>query len=869
MLKKIIKGLGIFLLVAVITLVVAPFVFKDKIKTIVLKTINNNVDATVGFNELDLSLLKNFPKASITIADLNIVNKAPFENDTLFYANNFTLKMSIKELFKSKDESISIESFSSENAKVAIIFNKDGVANYDIALKNNTETNTSETSNFEVNFQNYTIKNLQFIYLDESSNTKVILDSIYHEGSGDFKNKLLDLDTKTTAKLSFEMDEKSYLKNVALSLDAVLGLDLENSKYTFKENKALINQLPLEFNGFIQLMDAGQQYNLTFKTATSSFKNFLGLVPEVYSGNLNQVKTTGDFIVNGTINGALTDTTIPTFNIEIASNNASFQYPNLPKSVKNIIIDTQIINESGITKDTYVNLNKLSFTIDKDVFNAKATIKNITKNALVNAELKGVVNLENITKAYPIKLEKPLSGILKANAITRFDMNSIEKSQYQNIQNSGNITLTNFNYEGPEMAKPFKINQAEIAFNQTQIHLNKLNAETGSSDLQVSGVLDNFYGFLFKDQVLKGNFNMSSNKFVISDFMTTSEKDSEDTKNSEALKIPSFLDCSLTAKASTVVYDNLNLKDVSGNLIIKDESVLLSDLKMDVFDGKIGLNGKVSTKEKTPKFEMELGLDAVNIAESFTQLDMLKSIAPIANTILGKLNSTIKLSGDLTNSMTPDLKTISGNLMGQLLNPELKPDNSKLLSAIGSNVNFIDLKKLNLDNLKMALSFKNGQVALKPFTLKYQDITAEFGGTHGFDKSINYTVKFDVPAKYLGTEATNLLAKLTPADASKIENIPINANLTGSFTNPKISTDLKQATTNLASQLIQMQKEKLINQGTNALTKALENIKNKDKDTLNKVTQDTTKITPEKQPIKKVNDSIVKNTLKDLFKKKQ
>ncbi len=865
MIKKTIKGLGIFILVIIIALIATPFIFKDKIKTIVLKTINENVDATVAFNEVDLSLLKNFPKASITINNLNIVNKAPFENDTLFNADNFTLKMSIKELFKGDEDPISIESFSSENAKVAIIFNKDGVANYDIALKNNTENNTSENSSFEVNFQNYTIKNLQFIYLDESTNTKVILDSIYHEGSGDFKNQLLDLDTKTTANLSFEMDNKSYLKNIALSLDAVLGLDLENSIYTFKENKALINQLPLEFDGFIKLMDAGQQYNLSFKTATSSFKNFLGLVPEAYSGNLNHVKTTGDFTVNGTVNGNLTETTIPKFDVEITSNNASFQYPDLPKSVKNILINTRIINQTGIVKDTYLNLDKLSFTIDEDVFNAKATIKNITENALVNAELKGVVNLANITKAYPVKLEKPLSGILKANAETSFDMNSVEKSQYQNIKNSGSISLTDFNYEGPEMAKLFKINQAEIVFNPTQINLKQFNAETGSSDLKVTGVLDNFYGFLFKDQVLKGNFNMNSNKFVVSDFMTTTAADTTTVATSEALKIPSFLDCSLTAKATTVVYDNLNLKDVSGNLTIKDESVLLNNLNMSAFGGKIGLNGKVSTKEATPKFEMDLGLDAVNIAESFTQLDMLKSIAPIANTILGKLNSTIKLSGNLTNEMTPELKTLSGDLLGQLLNPELKTSNSKLLSALSSNVNFIDLEKLNLDNLKMALSFENGQVQLKPFTIKHQDITAEIGGTHGFDQSMNYTLKFDVPAKYLGTEATNLLAKLTPSDASKIESIPVNANLTGSFLNPKVSTDLKQATTNLASQLIEMQKGELINKGTDALTNVLNNVKSKD--TVNKTITDTIKTSTKETD--KSKDSIVKNALKNLFKRRE
>ena len=51
MVKKILKGLGIFLLLTVIALAAAPFLFKDKIKALVLKTINENVDATVAFTD--------------------------------------------------------------------------------------------------------------------------------------------------------------------------------------------------------------------------------------------------------------------------------------------------------------------------------------------------------------------------------------------------------------------------------------------------------------------------------------------------------------------------------------------------------------------------------------------------------------------------------------------------------------------------------------------------------------------------------------------------------------------------------------------------------------------------------------------------
>ena len=866
--KKAFKIIGIILLVFAIVLVATPFLFKGKIKELVLKSINKNVDAVVAFEDVDLSLFKNFPKATVIIDDLSIVNKAPFENDTLFYSETFTLKMSIAALFKGKGEQMSIEAFSSENAKVNIIYDKNGVSNYDIALKGKDEKDAAKNEEFTLNFQHYALKNLRFTYFDAASNMSVILDSINHEGSGDFKNKILDLKTKSTAKLLVSIDKTNYLKNVSLSLDAVLGLDLENLKYTFKENKALVNLLPIAFDGFIQITDAGQVYDMKFKTPTADFKNFLGLIPEMYSGKLDGVKTSGDFKVNGLVKGTYSDTTIPTFDVEIASNNASFQYPDLPKSVKNIVIDSRIVNKSGIFNDTYIDLNKLSFTIDQDVFNAKATIVNIAENPLINAELKGIINLANVSKAYPVKLEKPLTGILKAAMVTRFDMKSVEASQYQNIQNSGTITVTDFNYESEEMAKPFKIEQAAIAFNPKDIRLNNFDGETGNSDFHVTGSLDNFYGFLFKNQVLKGNFNMTSRQFEVADFMETKTDTTATKTTKEALKIPAFLDVTIAAKATTVVYDNLNLKEVSGNLAIKDEAVTLSNLKMNVFGGQIALSGMVSTKEKTPKFNMDLGLNALNISESFTQLAMLKAIAPIANAVFGKLNSTIKLSGNLTDDMTPDLKTISGNLIGQLLDSKLISANSQLLTSLASNVKFLDLENLNLDALKMALTFKDGKVEINPFTLKYQDINIEVAGSHGFDQSMAYNLKFDVPAKYLGTEVNKLISKLTPADMAKIENLPINVVLTGSFANPKVSTDIGQATTNLVTQLVNMQKGKLINQATEALGNL---IPDKTKvDTSKTKSADTTKTaSPIKTPINKAKDSLVQNALKNLFKKKQ
>jgi hypothetical protein len=163
---------------------------------------------------------------------------------------------------------------------------------------------------------------------------------------------------------------------------------------------------------------------------------------------------------------------------------------------------------------------------------------------------------------------------------------------------------------------------------------------------------------------------------------------------------------------------------------------------------------------------------------------------------------------------------------------------------------FLDLQQLNLNDVKANLIFKNGKVEASPFDVKYQDIKATINGTHGFDQVMNYNIKMDVPAKYLGSEANKLIAKLSTSDAAKIENIPVNAILTGSFKSPKVTTDMKSAVTNLTNQLVKQQKDKLINQGKNTL-----------KDLLNGSKKDTT--SNQKEDLK----SKAEGLLKGLFRK--
>ncbi|NNE76624.1 MAG: AsmA family protein, partial [Pricia sp.] len=110
--KKSIKIIGIVLLVIVGILVAVPFFLEAKIGDIIRNNVNNNVNATLDFSDADLSLISSFPNAEMGLKDVTLVNKAPFEGDTLFASKEVRLTMGLGELFKGAGEPISIKNLS-------------------------------------------------------------------------------------------------------------------------------------------------------------------------------------------------------------------------------------------------------------------------------------------------------------------------------------------------------------------------------------------------------------------------------------------------------------------------------------------------------------------------------------------------------------------------------------------------------------------------------------------------------------------------------------------------------------------------------------------------------------------------------------
>ena len=67
---------------------------------------------------------------------------------------------------------------------------------------------------------------------------------------------------------------------------------------------------------------------------------------------------------------------MPAYNINLDITDGFFQYPDLPKPVKNINLKLQVENPDGVTDHTVVNIPKAHLEMDEDPFDFRLLLKN-------------------------------------------------------------------------------------------------------------------------------------------------------------------------------------------------------------------------------------------------------------------------------------------------------------------------------------------------------------------------------------------------------------------------------------------------------------------------------------------------------------
>ncbi|MFN7490046.1 MAG: AsmA family protein, partial [Chryseotalea sp.] len=405
--KKMIKWtlivLGSLLALIVAAAIIIPIVFKDDIKAAIDKELANAVNADVTYNidQLNISLFKNFPNLTVELGELGVINREPFAGTVLFATEKIGVAVNLGDLIFG--DQLKVKSISVFHPIVNVQVLADGRANYDIAIPSTDTTTqtTEEATAFSFGIDSWEITDGEVTYNDATLPYTLTLKGLNHTGSGNFNQDVFDLKTYTKADtVTTSFDGMEFLTNKQVEIDAIIQISEGYSKYTFKENKAKVNDFAMAFDGWFKMNENDFGMDISFSSPDNSFKSLLSLVPGMYSSSFSNIETKGDLAFNGFVKGTFSDTQMPAYQVNLLVKDAMFKYPDLPTAVNNINVDMLVDNKDGVIENTLINIKKFHMDFGSNPFDATLLVENL-RNYPIDANVAAKLNLGELTKMFP------------------------------------------------------------------------------------------------------------------------------------------------------------------------------------------------------------------------------------------------------------------------------------------------------------------------------------------------------------------------------------------------------------------------------------------------------------------------------------
>ncbi|MGN6569012.1 MAG: hypothetical protein ACTHJ0_13715 [Flavipsychrobacter sp.] len=816
--KRILKIVGIIIVLFLATAILVPILFKDKIMAFAKKEMNNQLNATADFKDIGISLFRHFPHLSVNIKEVSIVNKEPFLNDTLIAAQSIDVTIDLMKAIKGSYDILGIDI---NTPRIHALVNEQGVANWNITKPDTIQKETGPSKPLSLKLRHYSIENGYIEYKDDQGKMYVTLVNLNHSGSGDFTSDNFTLSTQTDIDaVNFTYGNIAYLFKVKTILSADINIDNVTHKYTFNTDKIQLNGLKLSAKGTIQMPDTlNTIMDVQFNTPSNDFKDILSLVPGIYQNNFKDIKTSGKAAFNGFVKGTYNKTQMPAYEVNLSVENASFQYPDLPGKVSDIQIKMQAKNPDGVTDHTVVNIEKGHIAFDNEPFDFRLLLKTPVSNPWVDAAMKGSIDLSQVQKFMKLESGTKLTGLINADASVKGSIAAAQKGKYDELNAAGTIGVNNLFYSSKDYPDGVSISSLLLTFNPKNVTVSNFKGAYLQTNFTANGSIDNLLGYYLHNEALSGSLHVAADKMNVNKWMGTSGTTTANTKQTTApssgpFLVPANLNISLSAEVGSIQYDNLLLEAVSGTLAIHDETVYMQKVMGKALGGMLQIDGYYSTKndKKNPDIQIAYSVQNVDVQKTYNTFVTVQKLMPIGKYLSGTLTSQLTMQGKLGADMMPVLNTLSGKgnfLLLQGILSKFAPTD-ELANKLGIS----SLRSILLKDIKTYFSFQNGRVAVDPFKFNVGDVGFEVAGSHGFDQSLDYGINMAVPRSLMGSQGNAMLNNLVNQAAGKGVKVqlPDKVNLTvkvgGTITKPAISTDLKDVAGNAVDNV----KQQLVNE---------------------------------------------------------
>jgi len=428
----------------------------------------------------------------------------------------------------------------------------------------------------------------------------------------------------------------------------------------------------------------------------------------------------------------------------------SVQYKGYPHPIKDIHFFAEAISKTGNLADSKLTISRLTYTLEDEPFEISGSLTN-PDNYEYTFRVDGKADLSKISQVYPVDGVE-LSGILDAHIRSKGLVNDLKTGNYSKVSTRGKLKFGDIRISGSKIMNPIRIDSAVLKFNPTKIVLQKLEGKFGKSNVKIKGDISNYFAFAMKgNELIKGDLNFQCDTLDLNEWMppvqTASGKSipASDTTHSKltVIEIPKNIEFVFDSEIKELIYDDLKITDMDGEITIKDGVLSLHETGFNSLNAKFSVSGDYNTRDMLhPTFDMDLDVKELDINRAYREIGLMRRLAPSAANVYGKFSVTYKLKGELAKDMEPKLETLEGG--GIMRIADAKINGMKLFEEISKSAKKSEMNDPHLKDFTMETEIKDSKIIVKPFSIKVSGFDADIEGVNTMNGMINYLVKIEL-----------------------------------------------------------------------------------------------------------------------------
>jgi hypothetical protein len=783
MIKRVLHWIIIVVSIAVLlvsTVVVVLTLQRDKIIAFAVEALNDQLKVQVSVQKMDLTFLKTFPDVSLRLRDCSVQGNQAAREEPLAFIRTLDLRFDVLLFLQGE---YTIESIVLDNGEIVLFTDANGKHNFTDLVR----SNSSDSANVLFNLKDIRLRSTTITYEQEG---KIYGSLFIQRGNLSLQKHTNGYDIHTTLAGNTEriqIQDQVFLLDQTVQLNTDILYTTKDGLLSFQEGLLKLRDAEILVRGKLETSGKGG-YDFQVQVPSLTLTELMQMMPAKVASTLKAYNFTGALELKGNIRSK-DSKLLPMVSGRISLLSGGLSHADLPERIEKLEITATLQNKAPYDLGTYeLIVPKLTTGINGEIMEMNGTIQNFLKPTL-KGTIKGKYPAAKLSVLLDPKSYRMTDGAVE------FDI-SFEKPHQQPYQMEGEVLAKNIVLYIAELKDTVHIQKGTCMLNGEDVAFTNTAILYRGQSVRLNGIVYD----LMKQSAGK---ELKVVVYLESDDLIVDSLFSKDlTGSSKPVALPALLVVSAKMKVQRLRYQKHYHRGVSMRVYMDSSQVFVEELT-----GSIG-NGTIDAELHLRKINQELfnlsilaKAEKVPVDSIFYMRENFGQKFLTSKHLSGQLNSTIRLHCQLDHTMQPILSTLLVGAGVEILNGRLYQ--FEPMKALAKYTDEQALQDIRFNTLSNTIHIEKGIVYIPEMSIGSNIREITLAGRHGFDQTMNYTIRVPVSKK----KTADSDERFGALEEAKDGGLFLYLKVSGTPDNMQIAYDKKAVKNKIGERLKEEKKE--------------------------------------------------------------